>query len=56
MNGVYYVKFWFYGQMCVFINETTEGYKYLRDYGKSEYILNVRHSMKTLDYIPPKSG
>uniref|UniRef100_K1PA48 Calpain-D n=1 Tax=Magallana gigas TaxID=29159 RepID=K1PA48_MAGGI len=55
-DGVYYVKFRFYGQMCVFINETTEGYSYLRNYGDSEYILDVRNRRNTLDYIPPKSG
>lgn len=54
--GVYCVMFMFYGEMCVFINETTEGYCYLRNYGHSEYILDVRHRMKTTDYIPPKSG
>lgn len=55
-DGVYCVMFMFYGEMCVFINETTEGYCYLRNYGHSEYILDVRHRMKTTDYIPPKSG
>ncbi|XP_052719563.1 calpain-15-like isoform X2 [Crassostrea angulata] len=55
-DGVYYVKFWFYGQMCVFINETTEGYSYLRNYRDSEYILDVRNRRNTLDYIPHKSG
>lgn len=55
-DGVYCVMFMFYGEMCIFINETTEGYRYIRDYGKSEYLLDVRHKMKTLDYIPPESG
>uniref|UniRef100_A0A8W8LF95 Calpain catalytic domain-containing protein n=1 Tax=Magallana gigas TaxID=29159 RepID=A0A8W8LF95_MAGGI len=55
-DGVYYVKFGFYGQICVFINETTEGYSYRRNYGDSEYILDVRNRRNTLDYIPPKSG
>lgn len=55
-DGVYCVMFMFYGEICVFINETTEGYFYLRNYVNSEYILNVRHSMNTLDYIPHNSG
>lgn len=48
--------FMFYGEICVFINETTEGYSYRRNYGDSEYILDVRNTMNTLDYITPKSG
>lgn len=55
-DGVYCVMFMFYGEICVFINETTEGYSYIRHYGPSEYIMSVRHRMKTTDYIPPKSG
>lgn len=55
-GGVYCVMFMFYGEICVFINETTEGYSYIRHYGPSEYIMGVRHRMKTTDFIPPKSG
>jgi hypothetical protein len=55
-DDVYCVMFMFYGEICVFINETSEGYAYQRNYGKSSYILSIRHKMTTVDYIPASAG
>ncbi|XP_061164803.1 calpain-D-like [Saccostrea echinata] len=55
-DGIYCVMFMFYGEICVFINETSGGYAYVRNYGQSSYLMSLRHKMKTADFIPAKSG
>ncbi|XP_062585564.1 calpain-D-like [Saccostrea cucullata] len=55
-DGVYCVMFMFYGEICVFINETRGGYGYTRYYGQSAYLVSLRQKMKTADFIPANSG